>query len=800
MSILPLIRRFSRLRPLSPPRPNRTRRGHRNQILGEELEVRVLLSADTYAVQQILDGADLVDGSDTAQLGRSVDISGNRMVVGAANPGVVGGGSVVVFERSAPGEEWIKTDEIQAPIGATPQETPAEFGFTVAVDGDHLVVGSPEYFTPGKAGSAFVYELSTTGWQLQASLTRPATAPSAPFTFFGYDVDIDEALQVAVIGERNSNDGGVYVYSLNDFSMTELLATPDLQNAIADGTVNLYNSEFGMEVEIYGNSVYVGAPQEDSANPLSVEPGLPGHGSSFDGAVHQFTLDQSLNVTSWSRFDAFDILTPQLAASDKVYGRLGVDMDFDDDGTLIVGAYAAGLGRSVAYVIPTTPAGTPDLQNAVLLRPENPAEVGFNFGESVSIDNGIAVVGSRYPSLFVTSPDYPSTELGRAYVFDVSGGNWSPGEIVAPTAVIAAGVDPTTGIAIPGPSFGVHLIADGDEIVVTAMLANDRAGYAAVFSKVSLNEPPAVPVDTDTQENVVAEGAAPGAAAGITVLATDDDDVVYSLSDDADGRFQINPLTGVVTIADPSLLDGPNVHVITVVATDTQGETSSADFSISVTNVAPSVETISSSAANPCDSSADGSVFITGTFSDVGSLDTHLVYVDWGDGSQPELANVTQLSKSFSAQHIYADGGVYAITVTVVDDDGGVSDAATSVAAIQGVGLSGGTLYIIGSGGCDDVILRTNTHGDQLIVYSRIQQGIGCATGCGDYFAASSFEQHHFSMADVQQVVAYLCDGNDYYDGGGLSSWFSCYSDTLSTIPQYVFGGSGNDVLIGGTG
>lgn len=73
------------------------------------------------------------------------------------------------------------------------------------------------------------------------------------------------------------------------------------------------------------------------------------------------------------------------------------------------------------------------------------------------------------------------------------------------------------------------------------------------------NDPPVFMAEPDGDANPdeVAEGAANGTAVGITAQATDPNGnaVTYSLADDAGGRFAIDPVTGVVTVANGALLD-----------------------------------------------------------------------------------------------------------------------------------------------------------------------------------------------------------------------------------------------------
>ena len=59
---------------------------------------------------------------------------------------------------------------------------------------------------------------------------------------------------------------------------------------------------------------------------------------------------------------------------------------------------------------------------------------------------------------------------------------------------------------------------------------------------------------------------------------------------------------------------------------------------------------------------------VSAQFSDPGSLDTHTAVVDWGDGQQTIVGPV---SGPFNPTHVYAESGIYSLTVTVTDDDGG---------------------------------------------------------------------------------------------------------------------------------
>src|SRR5262249_42820720 len=108
--------------------------------------------------------------------------------------------------------------------------------------------------------------------------------------------------------------------------------------------------------------------------------------------------------------------------------------------------------------------------------------------------------------------------------------------------------------------------------------------------------------DANAAANTVSEGASNGDLMGITASSTDvhGGTVTFSLANDAGGRFAINPTTGVVTVANASLLDYESAtsHTITVQASDPSGAFTTQNFTIAVTDVAPSQPTDANAAAN----------------------------------------------------------------------------------------------------------------------------------------------------------------------------------------------------------
>jgi PKD repeat protein len=100
--------------------------------------------------------------------------------------------------------------------------------------------------------------------------------------------------------------------------------------------------------------------------------------------------------------------------------------------------------------------------------------------------------------------------------------------------------------------------------------------------------------------------------------------------------------------------------------------TDSDTASVTVNNVAPVLGAISAS-LDPVEVGTP--VTASASFTDVGTLDTHTALWDWGDGTTPGTVTEAGGSGSVTDNHTYTVPGVYTITLTVTDDDGGVDQS-----------------------------------------------------------------------------------------------------------------------------
>jgi len=112
------------------------------------------------------------------------------------------------------------------------------------------------------------------------------------------------------------------------------------------------------------------------------------------------------------------------------------------------------------------------------------------------------------------------------------------------------------------------------------------------------------------------------------------------------------------------------------------GETFTDTTVVRVHNAVPVIAT----GAKP--SADDKLAMVTTTLTDPGVVDTHTAHYDWGDGTPIEDLPVLQGSGwgYAYAGHVYAALGHFDVTVTVTDDDGGVSQVSRTTVDVGGAG------------------------------------------------------------------------------------------------------------------
>jgi len=345
-------------------------------------------------------------------------------------------------------------------------------------------------------------------------------------------------------------------------------------------------------------------------------------------------------------------------------------------------------------------------------------------------DTTIAVVDAAlgtYTATYLYQDDHPSTGTLQdtfaivVMIADDDGGNFSsasdPGldrsviiKNVAPTVALGSvsAINENGTATLTGSYTDIGLL---DQHVVTVNWGDPNDSQLSTFNIPAIQDAAGAPTLTVGQ-----------------MFVSSTDEALLTIT-------AINATTGQVSFSvqhqylDDGLAPGngttSDTSTITVTVADDDTGTNFATTSVLISNVAPTVALGSVSAINE-----NGSATLTGSYTDIGLLDQHVVTIGWGDPNDPQLStfNITAIRDaagtatlivgqtfvsstdeavltitavnaisgqvSFSVQHQFLDDGVApgnntasdtnTISVTVADDDTG-SNAATASVLVQNV-------------------------------------------------------------------------------------------------------------------
>jgi PKD repeat protein len=208
-----------------------------------------------------------------------------------------------------------------------------------------------------------------------------------------------------------------------------------------------------------------------------------------------------------------------------------------------------------------------------------------------------------------------------------------------------------------------HDYDDNGVYTVTLTVTDDDEGVGTDMLMITVNN--VAPTVEAGDDQTVDEGDMVSFAGSFTdPSATDTHTIGWDFGDD-------EMATGTLT---PSHAYADNgVYTVTMTVTDDDGGVGTDTLIVTVTNVAPTID--ENSFVCPMDPVQVGiGISVSAEFTDPGILDTHTAEWDWGDGLTSEVL-VTEGSGTVSGPYTYTQAGVYTITLTVTDDDGG-SDSA----------------------------------------------------------------------------------------------------------------------------
>jgi hypothetical protein len=318
----------------------------------------------------------------------------------------------------------------------------ADFGISVAIDGNTVVVGAPNSTPNQGLGAAYVFVKPSDGWTGMTQTAELTASDAQRGDFFGCGVAISRnTIVVGASGATvngNPNQGAAYVFVMPINGWTNMTQTAKL--TASDGAADV---SFGSATAINSDTVVVGAPFGINGN---VGP----------GTAYVFVMPSS----GWTDMTQ----TAELTASDGTGQDLfGASVAVSGNVVIIGAGEGAGQRPGVAYVFVEPQTGWKDAtQNAELTASDG--VIGDAFGQSVSLSGNTVVVGASA---------HGAGEAGAVYVFAEPSGGWAN---MTQTAELTVSRDTQT-------CFGDSVSISGDVILAGADCTNYFIGAAFVFVK-----------------------------------------------------------------------------------------------------------------------------------------------------------------------------------------------------------------------------------------------------------------------------------------------------------------------------
>ena len=376
------------------------------------------------------------DGAAYDSFGWSVSISGDTIVIGARlddDNGWANIGSAYIFTRDTAGSltsGWTQRAKLLASDGIGNDY----FGHIVSIDGDTVVIGAYKDDDNGSAsGSAYVFTRDTagsltSGWTQRAKLTASDGAGS---DYFGWTVAIDG--DTVVIGaylddDDGSGSGSAYVFTRDTAGSLTSGWTQRAKLTASDASSPDY---FGQSVSISGDTIAVGAPRWDTGFPgtycgivyiftRDTAGSLTSGWSQLQVCrLSSYLTGGAHTETSYDYFGA----SVSISGDTLVIGAYGDDDMGNVAGAAYIWTYSSVLGPN-----------NDNWSYRAKLTASDGAASDY-FGQNVAVDGDTAVIGARYDddkgngsgSVYVFKPSKTWVQVGNDIDgetgYDYSGGN-----------------------------------------------------------------------------------------------------------------------------------------------------------------------------------------------------------------------------------------------------------------------------------------------------------------------------------------------------------------------------------------
>jgi Ca2+-binding RTX toxin-like protein len=400
---------------------------------GDDRDARYPLLIDPYLQAAKLTAS---DGATDDSLGFSVAIDGDVVVVGAKGDDVgtnADQGSAYVFVKPEGG--WVNAAE-SARLTASDGDANDQFGVSVAVSGDTVVVGAwfDDDAGPGGPGSAYVFVRPAGGWAGALHETARLTASDRlPGDLFGASVAISG--DMLAVGAPLDDFGDTFSAQGSAYVFMKPPGgwTDATESAKLSASDKMPGDRLGSAVAVGGDTVVAGAPLDSIGANVA-------QGSAYVFVAPGAGLGERSE-------------TARLTAADGAAGdSFGYSVAVLGD-TVVSGAILhAAAGAAYVFVKPAAGWVSTSSFDAELTASDGAKT--DRFGESVAMAGGTVVAGAR------SGPGANHPDQGAAYVFVKPAGGWTTTSVFDAKLTAADGAQ--------SDDFGASVGLSGETVLVGA--------------------------------------------------------------------------------------------------------------------------------------------------------------------------------------------------------------------------------------------------------------------------------------------------------------------------------------------
>lgn len=323
----------------------------------EKAKYPIIIDPLVWLQQQKLIAPDAVKND---RFGAAVAVSGDTAVVAAPKaslPGFSEAGAVYVFLRT--GTTWALQQKLTAPDPTAF----AEFGHSVAIEGDTIAVGAWTASLPGKmfAGAVYIFTRAAATWSLEQKLI--ASDAAADYRFGG---GVGLSQNTLVVGSEWADAGALIKVGAGYVFVRVGTSWSQQAKLLASDRANQDN--LGTTAAIHKDTIALGAPGVSQTSPTM---------RSSVGAGYIFVR----SGTTWSQQAK---LIPPFPENSDLYGL-----------SIAVSGDIAVLGGPLADAAPTNSGSALIFERSGTSWTLNTSSLPFPIASAVSYGSGVAVDGGR---------------------------------------------------------------------------------------------------------------------------------------------------------------------------------------------------------------------------------------------------------------------------------------------------------------------------------------------------------------------------------------------------------------------